>query len=119
MPQHEPQQKIDVAQLKFRLRGSSEDNPVSCAVALFPDGTVGMLVDKQRSGKSLAQELRKMGQTGSVYYGKAFADDDAGPGTLCLALNGAPSSLANKLQKEIRGSGFHKVEIQRELFADV
>ena len=46
---------------------------------------------------------------GSYFYGTAYIDTY--PGTLCLNLNKAPSSLQNRVRFAIRGSGFGKVEV--------
>ena len=94
--------------LKVDLAGSSQDGPVNCAVAVFCDGSVRIAVDKRRSGRALARGLEGPAPA-QYYFGTAY--NDAFPGTLCLALNKAPGSLAHRLRLALRGSGFGKVEI--------
>jgi hypothetical protein len=102
---------IDFSQVKRRLMGSSEDNPVNCAVALYGAKSVGFLVDKSKSIKSLAVQLRKEAPTGNgaYFYGTAFIDSY--PGALRLNLNKAPDSLASRLRYALRGSGFGSVTV--------
>jgi len=101
---------IDFAELKRRVMGSDQSNPVGCAVALYGDKSVGLLVDRKRSGKALAAELRKEASaSGSYFHGAAYIDTF--PGTLCLALNRAPSALEMRVRLALRGSGFGKVEV--------
>jgi hypothetical protein len=94
--------------LKSDLVGSSQDSPVNCAVAVFCDGSVRIATDPRRPARALARGLEGP-PPAKYYFGTAF--NDAFPGTLCLALNKAPGSLANKLRVALRGSGFGKVEI--------
>jgi hypothetical protein len=104
---------IDFRDLKRKLAGSDEANPINCAVALYGGHSVGLLVDKAKSGKALSVQLRKeapsSASNGGYFYGTAFIDTY--PGTLRLALNKAPESLATKLRLALRGSGFGSVEV--------
>jgi hypothetical protein len=102
---------IDFKELKHKLMGSDASSPVNCAVALFGGHEVGLLVDKRKTGRSLAVQLKHDAPSsgGSYFFGTAYIDTY--PGTLCLNLNKAPNSLQNRVHFAIRGSGFGKVEV--------
>jgi hypothetical protein len=101
---------IDFTELKRKLAGSDQDHPVNCAVSLYGQ-SVGLLVDKNKSAKFLATQLKKeaTSSNGSFLFGTAYIDTF--PGTLRLALNKAPESLATKLRLALRSSGFGSVEV--------
>ena len=102
---------IDFKDLKHKLMGSDASSPVNCAVALYGGHAVGLLVDKRKTGRTLVAQMKHDAPSsgGSYFHGTAYIDTY--PGTLCLALKKAPSSLQNRVRFAIRGSGFGKVEV--------
>jgi hypothetical protein len=102
-------ESIDFKQLKAALAGSDPENPSNCAVGTFADGSVSLVVDRRKSGKTLVRGLEGP-KPSRLYWGTAFYDKF--PGALNLSLNRrAPSALAPKLKSALRGSGFGKVVI--------
>jgi hypothetical protein len=106
---------MDRAEMK-RFLIKSKQEPVHCALGVGQDKSLALLLlSPHRSAKSLAGDLQK--QFPSVFnarFGTAEVDPDDDPTLVKFRLNKPVTSMARRLVKTLKGSGFRKVQILLE-----
>jgi hypothetical protein len=99
-----------------RLLQHSKQEPVSCAIGVGEDKRVALLVlDKIRSATSLQNDLKKQFPNAFNYRcGTAVVDTETDPTLVKFMLTKAVTSMAQRLVKTLKGTGFRKVQILLE-----
>jgi hypothetical protein len=111
----EVQTGMDRAEMK-RLLIKSKQEPVNCALGVGDDKSVALLMlSPHRSAKSLQGDLQKQFATAfNTRFGTAVVDTDDDPTLVKFMLNKAVTSMARRLVKTLKGTGFRKVQILLE-----
>src|SRR5258708_1913953 len=96
-----------------RLLKRSKQEPVNCAIGQGPDPGFGLLLlAKGKGAKKLQQELEKqIPEAKNTRFGTAYVDVDSNPKLVQFNINKPISSMAKKLVKTLKGTGFTKVQI--------
>jgi hypothetical protein len=106
---------MDRAEMK-RFLIKSKQEPVNCALGVGDDKSLALLLlSPHRSAKSLQGDLQK--QFPSVFnarFGTAVVDTEDDPTLVKFMLNKAVTSMARRLVKTLKGTGFRKVQILLE-----
>jgi hypothetical protein len=99
-----------------RLLAKSKKEPVNCALGQGDDNTTALLLlDKVKAGKSVEKELTKQfPDAKNTRFGTAVVDVDVDPKKVIFTVNKPVSSMARKLVKTLKGTGFSKAEIRLE-----
>ena len=97
---------------RFLLKSKQE--PVNCALGVGDDKSVALLMlSPHRSAKSLQGDLQKQFPSAfNTRFGTAVVDDD--PTLVKFMLNKPVTSMARRLVKTLKGTGFRKVQILLE-----
>ena len=116
----EVQTGMDKQDMK-RLLMKSKSEPVNCAFGQGKDPTMGLLLlDKVKGPKGVEKELIKQTPDAkNTRYGTAFVDVETDPKQVLFYINKPVSSMAKKLVKTLKGTGFTKVKIVLEDGTDV
>lgn len=103
---------MDKGEIK-RLLARSKREPVSCAVGIGPDpGVALLLMDKVKNPKAVLKQLEKNEpDIKSTRFGTVLVDVDDDPKLVRFVLNKPLPSIARKLVKTLKGTGFSKVAI--------
>jgi hypothetical protein len=111
----ETQTGMDRAEMK-RLLLKSKQEPVNCALGVGDDKSVALLtLSRNRSSKSLQGDLQKDFPTAfNTRFGTAMVDTDDDPTLGKFMINKAVGSMARRLVKTLKGTGFRKVQILLE-----
>ena len=111
----ETQTGMDRAEMK-RLLVKSKHEPVNCALAVGDDKSVALLMlARNRSPKALQGDLQKEFPSAfNTQFGTAMVDTDDDPTLVKFMLNKAVTSMARRLVKTLKGTGFRKVQILLE-----
>ncbi len=111
----ETQTGMDRAEMK-RLLIKSKQEPVNCAIGVGDDKSVALLMlARNRSSKSLQGDLQKEFPSAfNTRFGTAVVDTDDDPTLVKFMLNKAVTSMARRLVKTLKGTGFRKVQILLE-----
>ena len=112
---NEVQTGMDRAEMK-RLLLKSKQEPVNCAIGIGNDKSVALLMlARNRSSKSLQGDLQKDFPTAfNTRFGTVMVDTDDDPTLVKFMLNKAVTSMARRLVKTLKGTGFRKVQILLE-----
>jgi len=96
-----------------RLLAKSKKEPVNCAFGQGDDNTMALLLlDKVKAGKGVEKELTKQfPDAKNTRFGTAVVDVDVDPKKVIFTVNKPVSSMARKLVKTLKGTGFSKVTI--------
>ncbi len=107
-----PPTGMDRAEMK-RFLLKSKQEPVNCALGIGDDKSVALLMlSPHRSAKSLQGDLQKQFPTAfNTRFGTAMVDTDDDPTLVKFMLNKAVTSMARRLVKTLKGTGFRKVQI--------
>ena len=107
-----PPTGMDHAEMK-RFLLKSKQEPVNCALGIGDDKSVALLMlSPHRSAKSLQGDLQKQFPTAfNTRFGTAMVDTDDDPTLVKFMLNKAVTSMARRLVKTLKGTGFRKVQI--------
>jgi hypothetical protein len=101
---------------KLLIRAQKE--PVNCALAQGATGNGGLgllLLDKTRPSKSLAGDLKKQfPDARKPCFGTVSINPDETPKVAVFTVNKPPFGLDRKLMKTLRGTGFKKVQIEKD-----
>jgi hypothetical protein len=110
-----PPTGMDRAEMK-RLLLKSKHEPVNCAIGIGNDKSVALLMlARNRSSKSLQGDLQKDFPTAfNTRFGTAVVDTDDDPTLVKFMLNKAVTSMARRLVKTLKGTGFRKVQVLLE-----
>ena len=110
-----PPTGMDHAEMK-RFLLKSKQEPVNCALGIGDDKSVALLMlSPHRSAKSLQGDLQKQFPTAfNTRFGTAMVDTDDDPTLVKFMLNKAVTSMARRLVKTLKGTGFRKVQILLE-----
>jgi hypothetical protein len=111
----EIQTGMDRAEMK-RLLLKSKQEPVNCAIGIGNDKSVALLMlSHSRSSKSLQGDLQKDFPTAfNTRFGTAVVDTDDDPTLVKFMINKAVGSMARRLVKTLKGTGFRKVQLLLE-----
>jgi hypothetical protein len=111
----ETQTGMDRAEMKRYLTRSKQE-PVNCAIAVGDDKSMALLLlSPSRSSKTLQGELQKQFPSAfNTRIGTAVVDTDDDPTLVKFMLNKAVTSMARRLVKTLKGTGFRKVQILLE-----
>ena len=111
----ETQTGMDRAEMK-RFLIKSKQEPVNCALGVGDDKSVALLMlSPHRSAKSLQGDLQKDFPTAfNTRFGTAVVDTEDDPTLVKFMLNKAVTSMARRLVKTLKGTGFRKVQILLE-----
>jgi hypothetical protein len=103
---------MDKQEMK-RLLMRSKKEPVNCAIGQGTDASSALLLlDKVKAPKGVEKELTKQNPDAkNTRYGTAVVDVDDDPKLVLFYLNKPVSSMAKKLVKTLKGTGFNKVKI--------
>jgi hypothetical protein len=106
---------MDRAEMK-RFLIKSKQEPVNCALGVGDDKSVALLMlSPHRSAKSLQGDLQKQFPTAfNTRFGTAVVDTDDDPTLVKFMLNKPVTSMARRLVKTLKGTGFRKVQILLE-----
>ncbi|MGC1408286.1 MAG: hypothetical protein WA864_04980, partial [Acetobacteraceae bacterium] len=90
--------------------------PVNCAIGVGDDKSVALLMlARSRSPKALQGDLQKEFPSAfNTRFGTAMVDTDDDPTLVKFMLNKAVTSMARRLVKTLKGTGFRKVQILLE-----
>jgi len=96
-----------------RLLAKSKKEPVNCAFGQGDDNTMALLLlDKVKAGKGVEKELTKQfPDAKNTRFGTAVVDVDVDPKKVIFTVNKPVSSMARKLVKTLKGTGYNKVVI--------
>lgn len=96
-----------------RLLMKSKKEPVNCAIGMGADPSIGlMLLDRIKGSKAVEKELVKaIPDAKNTRFGHAEVDVDDDPKLVKVFINKPVSSMARKLVKTLKGTGFTKVQI--------
>ncbi len=96
-----------------KLLMKSKQEPVNCAIGLGDDPSYGLLMlDRIKQPKAVEKELVKgIASAKNTRWGTALVDVDDNPKLVKITINKPISSMARKLVKTLKGTGFTKVEI--------
>ena len=99
---------------RFLLKSKQE--PVNCALGVGDDKSVALLMlSPHRSAKSLQGDLQKQFPSAfNTRFGTAVVDTDDDPTLVKFMLNKPVTSMARRLVKTLKGTGFRKVQILLE-----
>lgn len=111
----ETQTGMDRAEMK-RFLLKSKQEPVNCAIGVGDEKSLALLMlARNRSPKALQGELQKEFPTVfNTRFGTAMVDTDDDPTLVKFMLNKPVSSMARRLVKTLKGTGFRKVQILLE-----
>ncbi len=111
----ETQTGMDRAEMK-RFLLKSKQEPVNCAIGVGDDKSVALLMlARSRSPKALQGDLQKEFPSAfNTRFGTAVVDTDDDPTLVKFMLNKAVTSMARRLVKTLKGTGFRKVQILLE-----
>ena len=111
----EVQTGMDKQDMK-RLLMKSKKEPVNCAIGMGADPSIGLLLlDRIKGPKAVEKELQKeIPEAKNTRFGTALVDVDDDPKLVKISLNKPVSSMARKLVKTLKGTGFTKVQILLE-----
>ncbi len=111
----ETQTGKDRAEMK-RFLIKSKQEPVNCAIGVGDDKSVALLMlARNRSPKALQGDLQKEFPSAcNTRFGTAVVDTDDDPTLVKFMLNKAVTSMARRLVKTLKGTGFRKVQILLE-----
>ncbi len=106
---------MDRAEMK-RFLLKSKQEPVNCAIGVGDDKSVALLMlARSRSPKALQGDLQKEFPSAfNTRFGTAMVDTDDDPTLVKFMLNKAVTSMARRLVKTLKGTGFRKVQILLE-----
>ncbi len=110
-----PPTGMDRAEMK-RFLLKSKQEPVNCAIGVGDDKSLALLMlARNRSPKALQGDLQKDFPTAfNTRFGTAVVDTDDDPTLVKFMLNKPVSSMARRLVKTLKGTGFRKVQILLE-----
>lgn len=102
----------DKQELKRLLGKATKESPINCAFGLDKDpNTALLMVDKVKGPKAVEKELtNKFPDAKNTRFGTAFEDAE-NPKLIKITVNKPVSSMARKLIKTLKGTGYNKVEI--------
>src|SRR6201995_3838403 len=111
----DPQTGMDRPEMK-RFLLKSKQEPVNCALGVGDDKSVALLMlSPHRSAKSLQGDLQKQFPTAfNTRFGTAVVDTEDDPTLVKFMLNKPVTSMARRLVKTLKGTGFRKVQILLE-----
>jgi hypothetical protein len=106
---------MDRAEMK-RFLLKSKQEPVNCALGVGDDKSVALLMlSPHRSAKALQGDLQKQFPSAfNTRFGTAVVDTEDDPTLVKFMLNKAVTSMARRLVKTLKGTGFRKVQILLE-----
>jgi hypothetical protein len=106
---------MEQAEMK-RFLLKSKQEPVNCALGVGDDKSVALLMlSPHRSAKSLQGDLQKQFPSAfNTRFGTAVVDTDDDPTLVKFMLNKPVTSMARRLVKTLKGTGFRKVQILLE-----
>jgi len=99
-----------------RLLMKSKEEPVNCAFGQGDDNTMALLMlDKVKQPKAVEKELTKeFPNAKNTRWGTAAVDTEVDPKLVRFIINKPVSSMARKLVKTLKGTGYTKVELLLE-----
>ena len=108
----EVQTGMDKQEMK-RLLMKSKKEPVNCAIGQGSDPSVGLLLlDRIKGPKAVEKELAKaVPDARNTRFGRAEVDVDDDAKLVKIFINKPVASMARKLVKTLKGTGFTKVQI--------
>jgi methylglyoxal synthase len=111
----EVQTGMDKQEMK-RLLMKSKKEPVNCAIGQGSDPSIGLLMlDRIKGPKAVEKELTKeIPDARNTRFGRAEVDVDEDPKLVKIFINKPIASMARKLVKTLKGTGFTKVQILLE-----
>jgi len=111
----EVQTGMDKQDMK-RLLMKSKKEPVNCAIGQGSDPSVGLLLlDRIKGPKAVEKDLAKeIPDARNTRFGRAEVDVDEDPKLVKIFINKPIASMARKLVKTLKGTGFNKVQILLE-----
>jgi hypothetical protein len=111
----EVQTGMDKQDMK-RLLMKSKKEPVNCAIGQGSDPSIGLLMlDRIKGPKAVEKELTKeIPDARNTRFGRAEVDVDDDPKLVKIFINKPIASMARKLVKTLKGTGFTKVQILLE-----
>jgi hypothetical protein len=103
---------MDKQEMK-RLLMRSKKEPVNCAFAQGSDASVALLLlDKTKQPKGVEKDLSKQfPDAKNSRFGVAVVDTEADPKRVVFYINKPVGSMAKKLVKTLKGTGFSKVRL--------
>jgi hypothetical protein len=106
---------MDRAKMKQLLTRSKQE-PVNCAIGVGDDKSLALLMlASNHSARSLQADLQKQFPTAfNTRFGTAVVDTDDDPTLVKFLLNKPIGSMARRLVKTLKGTGFRKVQILLE-----
>ncbi len=112
---NETQTGMDRTEMK-RFLIKSKQEQVNCALGVGDDKSVALLLlSPHRSPKSLQGDLQKQFPSAfNTRFGTAVVDTEDDPTLVKFMLNKAVTSIARRLVKTLKGTGFRKVQILLE-----
>ena len=111
----DPQTGMDRAEMK-RFLIKSKQEPVYCALGVGDDKSMALLLlSPHRSAKALQGDLQKQFPSAfNTRFGTAVVDTEDDPTLVKFMLNKPVTSMARRLVKTLKGTGFRKVQILLE-----
>ena len=112
---NETQTGMDRTEMK-RFLIKSKQEQVNCALGVGDDKSVALLLlSPHRSPKALQGDLQKQFPSAfNTRFGTAVVDTEDDPTLVKFMLNKAVTSIARRLVKTLKGTGFRKVQILLE-----
>lgn len=106
---------MDKAEMK-KLLVKSKKEPVNCAIGVGDNNAFGLLMlDRIKAPKAVEKELvKEIPAAKNTRWGTAMVDPDEDPKLVKIIINKPISSMAKRLVKTLKGTGFTKVQILLE-----
>ncbi len=106
---------MDKADMK-KLLVKSKKEPVNCAIGVGDNNAFGLLMlDRIKAPKAVEKELvKEIPAAKNTRWGTAMVDPDDDPKLVKITINKPISSMAKRLVKTLKGTGFTKVQILLE-----